>query len=361
MRTNRQGRRIHGIVLAGVHSWGESILERVCSRPLLPVAGRPLIWYVLDWLGESGVEGATICANSDTYAFRRCMGAGASLGLSVDYYEDIMPRGPAGCVRDAAGRTDADTLVVAEGTIVTEVDLAALLKAHDDAGADLTVVVSPTCRAGGLEPMGVYVASRDVLQMIPTRGYQDIKEVLIPAMHRQGKRVMPYSVPDGSTLRVTGTASYLAANAWATKSPHLKPESWAGYLPEDEAFIHESARVAPTACLVGPIVVGPDCTVEGDVTILGPTSIGSGSRIERDVVIRQAAIWSGCHIGAGAILDDSIVADGSLIEPGMVVRGAICVDGISGRRRRAGKMGSYWAFPTAHGRQIQSADAAGRR
>ena len=37
------------VVLAGTHTWRNSELERICPRPLLPVAGRPLIWYGLNW------------------------------------------------------------------------------------------------------------------------------------------------------------------------------------------------------------------------------------------------------------------------------------------------------------------------
>jgi NDP-sugar pyrophosphorylase family protein len=152
---------------------GESALERVCSRPLLPVAGRPLIWYVLEWLRDCSVPRATICANSDTRAFKRCIGRGDRLGMRLDYYEDIMPRGPAGCMRDAAAHSDADTFVVVDGTIVTQVDLDAVLQAHRNLGVDLTVAVSGVGWGGqtaGLEPLGIYVVSRRALDFVLAQG-----------------------------------------------------------------------------------------------------------------------------------------------------------------------------------------------
>ena len=66
-----------GIILAGVHTWGESPLERICPRPLLPVAGRPLVSHLLDWLRSGGISHATICANSQSDAFHRCLGNGS--------------------------------------------------------------------------------------------------------------------------------------------------------------------------------------------------------------------------------------------------------------------------------------------
>jgi mannose-1-phosphate guanylyltransferase len=357
MTTKKRDHRVHGIVLAGVHAWGEGALERVCSRPLLPVAGRPLIWYVLDWLRHRGVRRATICANSDTAAFRHCMGSGDSLGVSLDYYEDVMPRGPAGCMRDAAAGSEADTFVVADGTIVTQVDLDAVLRAHADQHADMTVVVSAADPARGLEPVGIYVVSRTVLEMISSKGYQDIKEMLVPALYRQGLRVVPYSAAEGSSLHVTGAVSYLAASAWAAEYACLRPEPWIGFCRVGEACIHDSAAVSPAACLLGPVLVGPDCTIEGGVTILGPTSIGAGSYVERDAVLRQTAIWSGCRIGAGAILDDSVVVDGSTVEPRMVLRSAIWAEGTADRPKRAGQPDSYWATASAGDKRILRAGA----
>ena len=77
------------------------------------------------------------------------MGPGEGLGVRLDYYEDVMPRGPAGCLRDAALRSDADIFVVVDGTVVTQVDLEAVLQAHAGMEADLTVVVSRTGRRSG--------------------------------------------------------------------------------------------------------------------------------------------------------------------------------------------------------------------
>ncbi len=141
MKTIFETKQVQGIVLAGVHAWGESALEQVCPRPLLPVVGRPLAWYVLDWLGRQGVTQGSICANSDTRVFRECLAHAALNDMALTYYEDTMPRGPAGCIRDAA-ISEADTLVVVEATVATDIDLGPLLAAHRQARAALTTVVA---------------------------------------------------------------------------------------------------------------------------------------------------------------------------------------------------------------------------
>lgn len=355
MKSTTQRQQIHGIVLAGVQSWGESPLERVCSRPLLPVAGRPLVWYVLEWLRQRSVRRATICANSDTREFNRCIGRGDEMGMRLDYYEDIMPRGPAGCMRDAAAYSEADTFVVVDGTIVTQVDLNAILQAHRNLGVDLTVAVSAVGNGGGttaacLEPVGIYVVSRQALGFVSQKGYQDIKEMLIPDLHREGRGVVPYTVPEGSSLRITGTASYLAVNGWVARQMAQHGEPPRDYSRRGDACIHDSAEVATTACLAGPVVVGPGCTVADDATIVGPATIGAASRVEENVVIRQAAVWSRCCVGARAMVDRSVIVDGAAVEPAAVMHDTVCYPNQARTREGAsGKLGSYWAFVAPDG------------
>ena len=171
---------VHGVVLAGVHAWGNFALEHALPRPLIPVAGRPLIHHTLSWLRHAGILSASICANSDTSVLRRCLGNGHALSLSLDYYEDVMPRGPAGCARDSVIYNDCSTFVVMDATIVPRIDLLRLVEAHQESKAALTVVVTSSHSDGVrscalLAPAGIYVFSPPALESIPADGYQDIR------------------------------------------------------------------------------------------------------------------------------------------------------------------------------------------
>ena len=169
---------VQGIVLAGVHSWAGDGFDGLMSRPLLPIAGRPLIRHAMDWLRGSGFVQVCVCGNSDTRLLRRSLGDGRALKMAVEYVEDVMPRGPAGCARDAAIGRGAEILIVVEGTILPQIDLPALLEAHTQSRAALTVVAASGKTHGhsngALRPMGIYVFSARVLDMVPAGCYQDI-------------------------------------------------------------------------------------------------------------------------------------------------------------------------------------------
>ena len=183
-------RAVHGIVLAGSYYWGEGAFERLLRGPLLPVAQRPIITFPLAWLRAGGVPAATICANGSTPAVEHALGDGTMLGMTLSYYTDPHPRGPAGCARDAAARMPADTYVLVEGAMIPSLDLRALLAAHWKAGAAASTVVeidrrratgATTTRHGA--PGGIYILERHVLEGVSAAGFQDIKQGLLERLY----------------------------------------------------------------------------------------------------------------------------------------------------------------------------------
>jgi mannose-1-phosphate guanylyltransferase/phosphomannomutase len=321
---------IEAVLLAGVHSWGGCPLERVICRPLMPLADKPLIAHSLTWLRDSGLDAANICANSDTQALWNKLGNGADWNIGLHYYEDIMPRGPAGCVRDALAHSDAKTFVVVEGTLVPQLELPHLLAAHKRSGAALTMTVrdmpaSIPGAAGEWTPVGIYVLDRTVLKYVPDSGYQDIKEALIPHLHEAGLPVVIYPVDRQSSPRVSGVPSYLAVSKWAVERLVRMPEIPPGYARTGEACIHETAVVDPSAQLFGPVLVGPDSVIEADTVVAGSTVIGEHCQIRSGAAVSRSVIWNNCIVGPGAVLDHSILTDNASIATRTTARNVVCV------------------------------------
>jgi NDP-sugar pyrophosphorylase family protein len=321
-----QGRRLEsqreasvaGVILAGTHHWTGSSFEELKPRPLLPVAETPLIDYVLGWLREGGVADATICANGSTASMRAALKDGQGRGVSVQYLEDLSPRGAAGCVKDAAARSQAQTFVVADGSSIPVLDLRALLDNHHSSGAALTIVAQrrDTASAGGaqLQPADIYVFDREVLDLVPATSFQDIKESLIPTLYKQGLKINLFQV-DEISPRVLNADTYLTANHWmiARLSENCATE----------LIAHPTASIDPGAMIIGPVVLGPWVKVLPGAAILGPTSIGAGTMIGAGAVVSRSVVWSNCVIGEGAVVDNSLLTDDARVAPGTSVVAAI--------------------------------------
>ncbi|MBN1343898.1 MAG: NDP-sugar synthase [Phycisphaerae bacterium] len=311
-------RRVKGVVLAGAHPWDEPSAGHAFLRPLAPVAHLPLVAYVIQWFGDGGISKATICANGASRLVRGCLGDGSSLGIDLDYYEDPIPRGPAGCALDASAISDAELFVVADGTIVPQVNLRHLLSNHVESDAAVTVVVSDD--PAGLDhngkrcvPTGIYVFHRRALEYIRKTGYQDTKEVLIPQLHLSGERVLTYHA-EGPCPRVTDASTYLAVNHWRLEWLGREPYPLAGYRRVKDSQVHLSARLDPSATLIGPVLIGPNTHVGPEVTIVGPSSIGADCRVEAGAVVCRSVVWDRCVIGVDSIIDRCILRNGASIE-----------------------------------------------
>jgi len=309
--------RVHGVVLAGAHDWEGSSFQQLGPRALLPVAQTPLICFALRWLASGAVDQATICANSAVRSIRQVLGDGTSLSMSLGYREDWTPRGPAGCARDAAVSTDAETFVVLDGSTIPTAGLRGIIEAHLDREAAVTVVASQVDlpMESPLTPCGIYVFQRHALEAVSPRGFQDIKESLIPGLHESGEAVIIHAIPGGCP-RVMNAATYLAVNNWLVARFAWEGNALDGYRSVGEALMHSTATVAKDAHLVGPVLVGPAAKVGSRATVVGPTSIGASSRIEAGACVARSAVWDRCVVGNGAFVDQSILADDTVVPEG---------------------------------------------
>lgn len=332
-------RLVKGIVLAGVHDWGGCALDALLPRPLAPVAGRPLIRYAVEWLRSAGVSELTICSNLPA---RRLVDALGDASDGVTFYQDVMPRGPAGCLFDAWLGSEADAGVLVDGSTIPECDLPALLGEHESGDAALTVVVredSGHVRATDFQPpAGIYVASPSVLEHVAESGYVDLKEGLIPVLYDRGYRMTTYGTA-GTCPRVTGVASYLAANDWVLERNWTCPEGLDGFeVAAEGSRIHPTSQVHRGARLAGPVQVGAGSEISDGVTLVGPVCIGSDVRIHDGAVICRSVLWDSCEVGAEAHLDRCLVAQGAVIRRGARAVGAVLAPGCAeverpGRRK----------------------------
>jgi NDP-sugar pyrophosphorylase family protein len=320
------GESTQGIVLAGSFPWSDLPLDRLLPRPLVPVAHQPLIAYTLRWLRQGRVPEVVVCLNAASRPVRHALAEVGAEFLGLDFYEDVLPRGPAGCARDVALAGSAETFVVADAAAIPMVGLVDVLQTHRASGAVATVVVQrEPPRDGGSDrsrPVGIYIFDRRALERVPGKGFQDIKENLIPQLYRAGEHVSAHVI-SGDSPRVLGAQTYLEVNHWAVMRLIEQSVAPEGYVRRDDALIHASASVDAGAQMMGPILIGPDSKVLPGATLVGPMVLGTACTVALDAIVSRTVAWNRCRVSARSVVDACVLADDAIVPPNSCLRGEI--------------------------------------
>ena len=254
---------IKAIILVGSRDFGRCPVAMRLPTALWPVVRKPVLEHLLTSLADQGIKHATICSNGDSPLPAESIHADSRLELN--FIDEPLPVGTAGCIRDAASdETDAldsrkaGALLVLSANIICPPKIDELIKAHRDGQSDLTVMFNPghgNNKSQG-ELAGIYVCETSILEHIPKAGYFDIKEGLIPEMLHAGKTVHAVTLPNhAGNFRnrqeyLYAIANYLEGNP--KLDVDLKPCKGAD---SQTVCIAANAKVDPGARIYGPAVI----------------------------------------------------------------------------------------------------------
>lgn len=278
-------------------------------KPMLPVAGVPVTVHQIERARDAGVERVVLGTSYKADVFAEHLGDGSDLGVEIVYAVEDEPLGTGGAIRHAAAHLRSgsdDPVMVLNGDVLSGVDYAALVDAHERAGAAVTLhlvrVDDPT--AYGLVPTdgdgrvqdfrekpttpeeivtdqinaGCYVFRRSVIDSIPAGRQVSVERETFPGLLASGDLLQ--GIVDESYWLDLGTPwDFVRGSADLVRG--IAP--WRGHVPAD-ALVLDGAEIGP------------------GVSLGGGTTIGRGVRI-----------------GAGARVDGSVVLDGAVIAPEAVV------------------------------------------
>ncbi len=141
------------IILAGGRGSRLEELTKNTPKPLLPIAGRPFIFYLLDYLQAQGIKKVILSIGYLGNQFTRLLGEKYQ-ELSLDYSFEESPLGTGGALSKALTKVDEENVFVLNGDTLFQASLNELEKVHKCQQATLSLVlrhVEDTNRYGRIE------------------------------------------------------------------------------------------------------------------------------------------------------------------------------------------------------------------
>src|SRR6202790_3539410 len=136
------------ILLAGGKGTRLRPLTIHTPKPIVPIFERPFLHYQLDLLRQvPEIDEVVLSLNYQPRRIEEIFGDGGDTGLSIRYVVEPVPLGTAGAVR-YAGESLHESVVVFNGDVLTEVDVAAVIRLHRERKAKATIVLTPVDNPG---------------------------------------------------------------------------------------------------------------------------------------------------------------------------------------------------------------------
>jgi mannose-1-phosphate guanylyltransferase len=327
---------MQALILVGGEGTRLRPLTDSVPKSVMPLAGRPFLSYMIDWLGRHGVDEVVLACGFKADQVREVLGEGGTPRLR--YVEEPEPRGTAGAIKFAADELPGRFLAL-NGDVLTDLDLTSLMSFHErrrssatlglypvqdatgyglvrrsEDGAVLEFLEKPEQPGAGEINAGTYVLEHAVLDLIPDGEMVSIERDVFPRMIGEGLYGLPL---DGYWMDIGTPDRYLQAT-WDILERRVQT-ALNDRLDAEGRLVAEDVEVGAGANLAGPALVEDGSRI-GDGAVVGPrVAIGPECEIGAEATVESSVLHAGCRIGEKATLRGAIVAAGVEVAPGAVV------------------------------------------
>jgi mannose-1-phosphate guanylyltransferase len=317
---------MHAVVLVGGFGTRLRPLTEHIPKPMLPIGHVPMIERLIGRLERGGVTDVVLALGFKPEPFLEAFPDGRCGGVRLSYAVEPEPLDTAGAIRFAAETAGIDeTFVVANGDVMTDLDVASLVGAHRAAGAAATIHLigvddpsafgvvelvdggriaqfvekpDPGSEPSNLINAGTYVFEPSVLERIPAGQRVSVERDTFQQL-----------VADGGLHGVATDDYWIDAGV-----PDL-------YRAANLDLI--AGRRRHVSCEP----VAPDAVVDSGATLMN-TIVGSGAVIEGGTTVVDSVVLPGAFIGVGAQVESSLImgrieADATVIEAVIGAEGVV--------------------------------------
>lgn len=331
-------------------------------KPMVPIAGKPVMEHILNLLKRHGITEVVVTVQYLASNIEDYFGNGSQLGMRITYSREDIPLGTAGSVKNAEDQLTEPFLVIS-GDALTDYNLTDLIAYHraKQSLATLMLAHMPNPLEYGViitnedghiaqfleKPSwgevfsdtintGIYVIDPKIFTYFEKNKPFDFSQELFPMMLRNGDPIYGYIAESGYWCDVGNLAEYMRANADVLQGrveAEIPAQNVGGNI-----WCEAGVEIAEDAQLYGPIYLAHDCKIKAGAIIHGPSTIGHYTIVEERAQIDRSIVWNNSYIGERAELrgalvgsstsikskavmfEGSVIGDNSIVQEGAIIQ-----------------------------------------
>jgi mannose-1-phosphate guanylyltransferase/phosphomannomutase len=339
---------VKAVIMAGGEGTRLRPLTSNAPKPLLPLVDKPMMEHIVELLRTHGFDDIVVTVAFMANAIRNYFGDGSEFGVRMAYATEEQPLGTAGSVRNAMDHLTERFLVIS-GDVLTDIDLSAIVKFHEEREALATIglahVENPlefgiviTKEDGSIERFlekptwgqvfsdtintGIFVLEPEIFEYIAPDQPVDFSSEVFPALLKDGKPLYG-AITDGYWEDVGTLDAYISAHRDILDGK--VKVNVPGFELNDGVWLGEGADIHPDARVIGPSVIGDNCRIEAGAT-LGPYAVlGQNVRVRSEAVLERTAVHDNAYLGSAVRIRGTVVGrscdlrNGARTEEGVVL------------------------------------------
>lgn len=205
---------VDAVIMAGGRGERLLPLTRETPKPMLHIAGKPIIEHNIDRLKKFGVRDFYVSINYLGHIIRNYFNDGTEKGININYVEETAPLGTIGAVSliDSLNR---DIVLIMNSDLLTNIDYGDFYKEFVESGADMAVATIPhmidlpyaileledsTVKSLKEKPKytyfanaGIYLVKKKMLEHIPKGGFYNATD-LMEKLLEEKRKVFHYPI-----------------------------------------------------------------------------------------------------------------------------------------------------------------------
>lgn len=326
------------VIMAGGFGTRLRPLTTNMPKPMVPIAGKPVMEYIIKLLKKHGIKEIIVILYFQSEQIKSYFKSGSKWGVSIKYVTAEADFGTAGSVKSGEKYLDSSFIIIS-GDVLTDFDLSDAIAFHEKKKSLATIVLTRvenplsygiviTNNSDKITRFlekpgwgqvfsdtintGIYILEPAALGLFAPKTEYDFSKDLFPKMLREKKKLYGY-VADGYWRDIGNIEEYYLAhqdlleNKVQVKIPGKKTNMGGA-----DVYTGKNTYIAHGAQFSGTVVIGENVKIGPRVRISNSV-IGDGSIIGREAQLNRVIGWDNISIGPRVTATESIFCGNSYI------------------------------------------------